>query len=343
MANWYYADGFETRGPVSEDEIRAMARRGDLTPNTYVVAQGDTVWVLLSDVEAPLGLARAGSGGYALAAPVQGEERSVAPAPTPAPRPGPTAGATGSVAGSGLGPLAGATPIPLAQPDPNPHAPRAQPSADPMARPFGEQVWGSPPPSRPTEDQPGWNAPAAPAAAETDRVAQPWGPPQGGPLTSRAYASWGQRVAAKLIDFLLLMLPSLLIALAVAWDDIRAQLERASENNFDFTAFTVSTRLTVSSVLGGLIGLGYYAYFNGRGQTPGKQALGIKVVRLNGNEPIGTTRGASRHVIQFFANVPFASCLALPFLVVDSLWPLWDGQKQALHDKIVGSVVIRTR
>ena len=27
MANWYYADGLETRGPVSEDELRAIFKR----------------------------------------------------------------------------------------------------------------------------------------------------------------------------------------------------------------------------------------------------------------------------------------------------------------------------
>jgi uncharacterized RDD family membrane protein YckC len=27
---------------------------------------------------------------------------------------------------------------------------------------------------------------------------------------------------------------------------------------------------------------------------------------------------------------------------VDILWPLWDRQKQTLHDKIAGTVVLRT-
>ena len=64
MANWYYADGLETRGPVSEDELRAMARRGDLTQNTYVVPQGNTLWVLLGSAETRLGLVRSATGGY---------------------------------------------------------------------------------------------------------------------------------------------------------------------------------------------------------------------------------------------------------------------------------------
>jgi uncharacterized RDD family membrane protein YckC len=29
--------------------------------------------------------------------------------------------------------------------------------------------------------------------------------------------------------------------------------------------------------------------------------------------------------------------------VLDMLWPLWDSKRQTLHDKAVGTVVIRTR
>ena len=28
-------------------------------------------------------------------------------------------------------------------------------------------------------------------------------------------------------------------------------------------------------------------------------------------------------------------------LLVDALWPLWDKGKQALHDKVVGSIVVK--
>ena len=38
MASWYYAVGSQTQGPISEDELQAMARRGELTPASYVVA-----------------------------------------------------------------------------------------------------------------------------------------------------------------------------------------------------------------------------------------------------------------------------------------------------------------
>ena len=29
------------------------------------------------------------------------------------------------------------------------------------------------------------------------------------------------------------------------------------------------------------------------------------------------------------------------FTLLDGLWPLWDPNRQALHDKIVGSAVVR--
>jgi uncharacterized RDD family membrane protein YckC len=30
-------------------------------------------------------------------------------------------------------------------------------------------------------------------------------------------------------------------------------------------------------------------------------------------------------------------------ILVDDLWPLWDKQKQTLHDKVAGTVVVKRR
>ncbi len=320
MANWYYAEGLETRGPVSEDELRAMARRGELTPNTYVVPQGNTLWVLIGSAEARLGLVRSATGGY--------DPATTTPTDTT-----PTA-------------------------------------SSPAPRPFGEQTWGSPEPQPTPQDQPIWSPPArqdptgwAPPGPYDHGAAQPpwgptqpqpwgppvagapWGHPQDGLWAAPDYASWGQRALAKLLDFFILLFPTMLITLitlVIAGNGIRNQLQ-AADGTFDFTALSGTRSLTIASIVAGLIALAYYATFNGKGQTPGKRALGIVVVRAAGDGPVGPSKGFARHVIQFLENVPLLSIVVFPFVLVDSLWPLWDGRKQALHDKIAGSVVLRTR
>jgi len=72
------------------------------------------------------------------------------------------------------------------------------------------------------------------------------------------------------------------------------------------------------------------------GQTIGKMTTRT-AVRLDGDEdrPLGYVRAFIRALIP-----PFFWVLIIPGLL-DVLWPLWDGKKQSLHDKLVGSVVIQ--
>ena len=81
----------------------------------------------------------------------------------------------------------------------------------------------------------------------------------------------------------------------------------------------------------------YYTVCNAEGgQTLGKMG-GRIAVRRDGDEetPIGYVRGFIRAAIP-----PFFWVLLIPGLL-DVLWPMWDRKKQALHDKLVGSVVVR--
>jgi uncharacterized RDD family membrane protein YckC len=82
------------------------------------------------------------------------------------------------------------------------------------------------------------------------------------------------------------------------------------------------------------VGLAYFVYFEGgRGATPGKSALGIRVVSANGGGPIGYGAAAVRYVGRIVSGIP---------LLLGYFWHLWDGKKQTWHDKFATSVVIRT-
>ena len=86
-------------------------------------------------------------------------------------------------------------------------------------------------------------------------------------------------------------------------------------------------------VLGIIAGIVYWAKLEGgKGQTLGKQALGIKTVDIR----TGTTIGSGRAVGRYFARI-----LSELVCFLGYLWMLWDPDKQTWHDKIVDSVVIR--
>jgi len=73
------------------------------------------------------------------------------------------------------------------------------------------------------------------------------------------------------------------------------------------------------------------------GQTIGKRAMGIRVVREDGR-PLTFATAVVRETLGRQLPAFITSGLYLP---VDYLWPLWDGRRQALHDKIGRTLVIR--
>ena len=69
------------------------------------------------------------------------------------------------------------------------------------------------------------------------------------------------------------------------------------------------------------------------GATPGKLLMNLEVVRTDGGE-IGIVTGVVRYIGYTISSIP----VGLGFL-----WIIWDGKKQALHDKIASTVVIKRR
>ena len=81
-----------------------------------------------------------------------------------------------------------------------------------------------------------------------------------------------------------------------------------------------------------IINIAYYTYFHGNtGQTPGKMICKLKVVRVNG-EPLGYGKAFLRWIGYIVSWVVFA---------LGFLWVIFDRQKQAWHDKIAGSYVLK--
>lgn len=89
----------------------------------------------------------------------------------------------------------------------------------------------------------------------------------------------------------------------------------------------------VGYALGIIIGIAYYTLLEGgpRGQTLGKQALGIRVISFDTGGPIGYGRGFIRYVGRIISAI---------VIFIGYLWMLWDKERQCWHDKLAGDVVV---
>ena len=79
--------------------------------------------------------------------------------------------------------------------------------------------------------------------------------------------------------------------------------------------------------------------------TPGKLLVGISVRRLDRPGPLDADTAIRRTgfqaVAQAFGNVPYLSLLGTVALVMDLVWPIVDTRRQALHDKIATTIVVK--
>ena len=174
--------------------------------------------------------------------------------------------------------------------------------------------------------------PAAPSQP-AQGYQQTWAPP-GPQLPPGELSGWWRRVGASLVDNVLVLLACALIFF-ITW-----------AGSGDEAVAAVSAwagYVTISLFLYGLV---YAPFFMKRpgernGQTLGKQALGIRVVRLDG-KPMNYGTGALREWVArtLIFQLAAAFLFALPTLL-DLLWPLWDERNQSLHDKIATTVVMR--
>lgn len=82
-----------------------------------------------------------------------------------------------------------------------------------------------------------------------------------------------------------------------------------------------------------IIGIGYVVVYQAKmSQTLGKKVMGIKVVNEQGTTP---------SMMTFFLRDVIGKLVSGFILGIGYLMVLWDSKKQALHDKIAGTYVIK--
>ena len=192
-------------------------------------------------------------------------------------------------------------------------------SPDPGPQSPAPQYTGPVPPG-------GWQQPVQPTAPA----------PVGGQL-----ASWGSRLGAALIDGLVLLVPFLILFFLVF-----ASAVGLSGDDDDVAVGAAIGAGILFLLLFGIVSLLYAPLLMMRdgehnGQTWGKQVLGIRVVRDNG-QPFTFGPAALREVVFKQLAVGIASSI-IPFIpwFLNYFWPLWDDENRALHDMAASTHVIK--
>lgn len=139
-------------------------------------------------------------------------------------------------------------------------------------------------------------------------------------------ASWGRRLAALLVDVVVLglVIAAALLAAGMPADELRDRI-RDGETLLVVVLFLIPEAIYHTALIGS------------RSQTFGKMALRIKVVDAETSAPIGYPRAFRR----WLSTAGLRALFTIP-TIVDHLWPLRDRRNQTLHDKFARSVVVRT-
>jgi uncharacterized RDD family membrane protein YckC len=158
--------------------------------------------------------------------------------------------------------------------------------------------------------------PAAVAAGRSHAIAEP------------QLSDWWTRAAALVLDAVVVAA----VAVAVAVVAI-AVTGRSDDHMVKIITYAIGVPLGIAYAPLLMIRRG-----ERNGQTLGKQAMGIRVVR-DGGAPIALGTAVLRELIgrQLLIAVTFYL-----YAVPDYLWPIWDRRNQCLHDKIASTLVVRT-
>ena len=312
MSTWYYA-GAERQplGPLSTDELKQHFHSERIALDTLVWRDGMMQWRPLADLAQQLGLLEAPRPAPFDAAPAS---NATFRPPDPPMVPAPPTIARAEIEEA----------VVVAAPPERASAPSA-------AAASGRAVFnlGSDPSPTPVYERP--EIIERMATASTTETGIPRNPylAARAPLQAQpsfvadqdvVYAGFWKRAAATIIDGFIL---SLVVGLCgelfgVILSDLAGGGELA-------TAITTSLSTLVLNAL-------YFAWFHSTFNyaTPGKMAIGIKVVRSHG-EPISFLRALAR----FFATI-----LSTLTLFIGYLMAAFTARKQALHDVICDTVVV---
>ena len=198
-----------------------------------------------------------------------------------------------------------------------------------------------PPPPPPLGDMPPPPPGFSPdgSGSQSYSGANVWGADTGG------RAGFGNRLGGYLLDGILY---GVAIAVPVVIGVVMIVLS-FSDCYFETRGLTEELICPVGAPSGGLLAAGiavivigflaviimYVRALGRTGQTWGRRIVGNKVIRVDNGDVPGIGRALGREL--------FAWIISANILYLGYLWMIWDKDRQTWHDKVAGTIVVRTR
>jgi len=147
-------------------------------------------------------------------------------------------------------------------------------------------------------------------------------------------AGYRSRLGGYLLDSVIILVICIvsLIPFGGAFHDVSLTTKRTTSHFIIFGGRGLGLLVQMAVVL--LYGTLFVG--SGRGQTPGMRIVGIRCVSADAD---GNSIGHRRAFVRALVEQLLVIALFVPW-VVNMLFPLWDRNKQTLHDKSVRSLVI---
>jgi uncharacterized RDD family membrane protein YckC len=228
--------------------------------------------------------------------------------------------------------------VPQQSAPPGYYSPQAQP-------PYGQQQPYGQPQQYP--QQPAYGG--YPQSPQPGYGGYPQAPQRGVLADGARVAGWWWRVLARWLDGLVITLPTLIVSASLIRDvydtfkDYVNQVDAANAAGTAVPSFE-SGSLTRDFVLIGVIYGVVAIVYEGLmlkfcSATLGKLICGLRVRLWQVRGPLQWGTVLKRVLgYQVLSAIPNVGGL---YVLVDCLWPLWDGNRQALHDKLADTAVVK--
>ncbi len=139
--------------------------------------------------------------------------------------------------------------------------------------------------------------------------------------TELEYVGFGPRLWASVIDTVLLSVFLIAVLFALyGIDEMASGVVLSGWRNIFF-----------SYILPAVIVLAFWIL---KSATPGKMAIGARIVDAKTGQPASTMQHVIRYIGYIISTIPL--CLGF-------FWVLFDKKKQGWHDKLAGTVVVRSK
>jgi uncharacterized RDD family membrane protein YckC len=212
-----------------------------------------------------------------------------------------------------------------------------QPEDQPWQKPLG-----GPPQHDPYQQPQQQQSPQTPQQPPPygGQYGQPYGgPPSYGGQTGYGYthpaeglAGRGARFGAGILDLIILGVVGQLISLPFG-----PIVTTTTNSDGSIRSISFSGGGVVAYLIELVIYLGYFTLLHSKweGQTVGKKALGIRLVREADRGPVSVGQALGRAAVMYFAWF-----LCVIGGLINLGWILWDPRRQALHCKVAKTLVI---